>query len=150
MLTYSRLMTPFPCRDSSSHCRVTWRWSICVAMGVVLDALATMDMSVWSRRSMSDMSMYRISLAGQPLHKREEGSGTIPIRKLFQCLAVMCVCKTTLAPGWSERMVGTALDNYWTRRSGTWSSYLLWRGWPAVLVPYTYIFPKVSLNKNFA
>jgi hypothetical protein len=28
------------------------------------------------------------SLAGQPLHKTEEGSGIIPIRELFQCLAV--------------------------------------------------------------
>jgi hypothetical protein len=29
-----------------------------------------------------------LSLAGQPLHKREEGSGIVPIRELFQSLAV--------------------------------------------------------------
>ena len=73
------------------------------------------------------------SLAGQPLHKREEeGSGVMSIHELFQRLAVTrCVQNRTcedIAPGWSERMVGTVPTYYWTRRSGTWlvSSYVCW------------------------
>jgi hypothetical protein len=34
------------------------------------------------------LSMTMLSLAGQPLHKREEGSGIMRIRELFQCIAV--------------------------------------------------------------
>ena len=50
------------------------------------------------------------SLAGQPLHKREEEwSGVVPI--YANCSSVAwCVQNHTcedLAPGWSERMVGT-------------------------------------------
>ena len=79
------------------------------------------------------------SLAGQPLHKREEeGSGVMPIHELFQRLAVTqcmqnCTCED-LAPGRSEQMVGTVLTNYWTRRSGTWLvSLRVWDN-PIVLV----------------
>ena len=77
--------------------------------------------------------LWPYGLAGQPLHKREEeGSGVMPIHELFQRLAVTrCVQNRTredIAPGWSERMVGTVPTYYWTRRSGTWlvSSYVCW------------------------
>ena len=60
------------------------------------------------------------SLGGQPLHKREEGSGVMTIRQLFQCLYKTCChemfvqngTREDLAPGWSERTVGTAPTNY--------------------------------------
>ena len=59
----------------------------------------------------------RFSLAGQPLHKREEeGSGVMPIHELFQRLAITrCVQNRTredLASGWSEQMVGTVPTKY--------------------------------------
>ena len=61
--------------------------------------------------------LWPYSLAGQPLHKREEeGYGVMPIHELFQRLAVTrCVQNRTredLAPGWSERIVGTVPTYY--------------------------------------
>ena len=58
--------------------------------------------------------MITVHHARIPRHLREgsgEGSSVMPIRELFQGLAVtQCVQNHTredLAPGWSEQMVGT-------------------------------------------
>ena len=94
------------------------------------------------------------SLAGQPLRKREEGSGVMPICDLYRCsqdrvqpqsdlanilwsylntradqsdacssFLINCYDRQPhedLAPGWSERVVGTTPTVYWTRRVGLW------------------------------
>ena len=65
----------------------------------------------------------RPSLVGQPLHKREAGSGVMPICELFQCLCNTCGVQNhaheDLAPGWSEHMEGTTSTIYQTRKTGT-------------------------------
>ena len=100
--------------------------------GVVLDTYSGRQSSVYAWFS---LFLPSYSLVGQPLHKREEGSGIMPIRELCQCLAVMRHVQNHTR-SWLVRANGRDSHsyNYWTRRSGTWLvSLCIWDS-PIILV----------------
>ena len=60
-----------------------------------------------------ELARVAYSLVGQPLHKREEeGSVVMPIRELFQCLAVTQCVQNRTHEDLALRMVETVPTNY--------------------------------------
>ncbi len=109
-------------------------------LGTLRNSLTVPLAWCWHPKSNLDLTMLWHSLAGQPLHKREEGSGIMPIRELFQCLAVTRRVQNNTRTWWSERIVRTALANYWTRRSGIWLvSSRIWDSPIIMMMTWSYL-----------